>query len=81
MKTYKTPRGQRDCFTGHGVKRLVGRCIKQADLEDAIDHYDRSEYDMEGNVRLVRGQPDGRVLKILVARDSNPLRIITIIII
>lgn len=81
MGVYRTPRGQRYIFTPHALKRFVQKRIRKEDLEDAIDHYNRSDYDKEGNIRLIRALPDGRSLRIHVARDSNPLRIITIIII
>lgn len=81
MNVYRTPRGQGYFFTLHAFKRFKQKHIRQDNLEDAIDHYDKSNYDKEGNIRLVRALPDGRSLRIHVARDSNPLRIITIIII
>lgn len=78
MKTYRTPRGQGYCFTWHARRRFEQRCIKIDDLEDAIDHYDKSDYDKEGNILLTRVLPDGSSLRLHIARDSNPLRIITI---
>jgi len=81
MKVYRTPRGQEYFFTFHAGKRFEQKRIRQEDLEDAIDHYDRSDYDKEGNIRLIRALPDGRCLRIHVARNSNPLRLITIMII
>ena len=77
----RTPRGQRYILTGHAFNRFVQKRIREEDLEDVIDHYDRSDYDKEGNIRLIRALPDGRSLRIHVARESDPLRIITIIII
>ena len=81
MKAYRTPRGQWYFFTIHAFKRFKQKSIRQEDLEDAIDHYDRNDYDKEGNIRLTRALPDGRSLRVHVAKDSSPLRIITIIII
>ena len=78
MKTYRTPRGQKYFFTIQGLKRFKQRRVRQEDLEDAIDHYGGSGYDKEGNIRLIRALPDGRSLRIHVAKDSDPLRIITI---
>lgn len=81
MRVYRTPRGQRYFFTLHALKRFKQKRIRQEDLEDAIDHYDKSDYDTEGNIRLIRALTDGRSLRIHIARDSNPSGIITIIII
>lgn len=81
MRMFRTPKGKKYCCTGHAVRRMVQRNIRQTVLEDALDTYDDSDYDSEGNERLFRDLPDGRRLRVIVARDSDPLRVITIIII
>lgn len=78
MPVNRTPRGQKYDFSWHGSTRFEQRRIRQEDLEEAIDHYDRSEYDKKGNIRLTKAMPDGRSLRIHIARDTDPLRIITV---
>ncbi len=81
MKVYRTPKGQKYCCTPHCLNRMVQRSIGQAVLEDALDTYDRNDYDKKGNNRLSRDLPDGRILRVIVARGSDPLRVITVIIV
>lgn len=81
MKVYKTQKGVQYYLVAHAIKRMSQRNISQAVLEDALDTYDNSEYDREGNQRLIRYQPDGRKLIVVIAKGSDPLRLITLIII
>ena len=81
MSVYRTPKGTEYCLPRYAVRRMALRNISQKVLEDVLDAYDKNDYDRKGNERLFRRLPDGSILKVIIARDSKPLRIITVFIV
>lgn len=78
MEVYRTPKGTEYCIPRYARRRMEQRNIRQSVLEDALDTYDRKDYDRKGNERLYRRLPDGVILEVIVAKESKPLIIITI---
>lgn len=81
MKVYRTAKGTEYCLPRYAVRRMALRNISQRVLEDALDTYDKSDYDRKGNERLSRRLPDGSILKVIIAKEIKPLRIITVYIV
>lgn len=52
------------------------RRISTAEVEDVLENFHTEYPDREGN-RIVIGHPGGRRVKVVVAKDSDPPRIIT----
>lgn len=79
-KTYKSLGGKDYGFEKHALNRMVQRRIKRRDIERVLDNPDISYSDREGNLCLVGYLEDQRRLRIVVAKESDPLSIITAII-
>ena len=65
-------------YTLHAREQMAERGVTEADVERVLAAHDMSGLDPDGNVRL-SGQiaPRNRLL-IVVAKDSQPLRIISV---
>jgi hypothetical protein len=79
-KIYKSPGGKDYSFEKHALTRMAQRRIKRRDIEHVLDSPDISYTDREGNSCLVGYLEDKRRLRIVVAKESDPLSIITVII-
>lgn len=58
---------------------MLKRRIERRDVEGVIDNYDTSYCDRNGNPCLMGNLRDGRRVRIVIAKDTNPLKIITVI--
>jgi hypothetical protein len=79
-KIYKSPEGKDYSFEKHALNRMAQRRIKRRDIECVLDGPDISYTDREGNLCLVGYLEDQRKLRVVVAKGSDPLNIITVII-
>lgn len=79
MKVHRTAGGTIYGFKRHALNRMAQRRIKRQDVEHVLENYDISHTDVKGNLCLTGNLIDGRRLRVVVAKDSNPLTIITVI--
>jgi len=79
-KIYKSLGGKNYSFEKHALNRMAQRRIKRRDIERVLDNPDILYTDPEGNSCLVGYLEDERKLRIVVAKESDPLIIITAII-
>lgn len=79
-KIYKSFGGKDYSFEKHALSRMAQRRIKRRDIEHILDSPDILYTDREGNSCLVGYLEDERRLRIVVAKESDPLIIITAII-
>jgi len=63
-------------YTKHARELMLERRISTAEVEDVLAHHQIDRPDPKGN-RIVIGHPGGRRVKVVVAKDSDPLKIIT----
>ena len=77
---YKTGGGKSYRFEPHALSQMVRRNIRQQDIEDTLDNYDIHHYDQKGNDCFIRELGDGRRVRVVVEKDSDPMEIITAII-
>lgn len=70
-------RDDRVIYTRHARTRQEGRRISDSEVEAVVEDFHTSYKDKDGNdVRI--GHPGGRRIKVVVARGSEPPRIITV---
>jgi len=55
---------------------MLERRISTAEVEDVLAYHQIDRLDPKGN-RIVIGHPGGRRVKVVVAKDSDPPKIIT----
>ena len=79
MAVYRTPKGTSYELTEHALKRMAQRSIRRKDVEDALDNYDTRHPDQKGTLCHIAYLEDGRRLKVIVAKESDPLVIITVV--
>jgi len=79
-KVYKSSGGRDYSFAGHALNRMAQRGIKRRDVECVLDSPDISYADREGNLCLIGYLEDQRRLRVVAAKESDPLNIITAII-
>jgi len=79
-KVYKSPAGKDYGFAEHALNRMAQRGIKRRDIERVLDSPDISYTDREGNLCLIGYLESRRRLRVVVAKESDPLNIITAII-
>lgn len=79
-KIHKSLGGRDYSFEKHALTRMAQRRIKRRDIEDVLDSPDILYTDPEGNSCLVGYLEDERRLRIVVAKETDPLSIITAII-
>ena len=80
MVLYKTPEGQNYTLTKHARRQMGRRRVTRQQLEYVLDNHYRPYRDKRGNDRLERDLADGRSLRIVAARGSNPIKVVTVII-
>ncbi len=80
MTVNTTPEGKRYRLGHHAQKRMGQRGIKKRELEHVLDNYDIGFNDVKGNPCFVGDVGNGRRLRVVVVKDSNPLRIKTAIV-
>jgi hypothetical protein len=64
-------------YTNHARKRMRQRSITEAEIEYCLNNYDVSHADKKGNPIYRSTTPNGRSIKVVVAKD-NPDKIITV---
>jgi hypothetical protein len=64
-------------YTNHARKRMQQRSITKAEIEYCLKHYDVSHTDKKGNPVYRSTTPNGRRIKVVVAKD-NTNKIITV---
>lgn len=79
-KIYKSPGGKNYRFEEHALNRMAQRRIKRRDIEHVLDSPDISFTDQKGNLCLVGYLEARRRLRVVVVKESEPLNIITAII-
>jgi len=79
-KIYKSPGGKDYSFEEHALNRMAQRRIKRRDIERVLDSPDISYTDREDNLCLVGYLEGQRRLRVVAAKESDPLNIITAII-
>jgi len=80
MKVYKTAGGKSYKFEPHALNRMARRRIKREDVEYALDNYHTCHNDRKGNPCFVATLEDERRLRVVVASDTDPMEIITVIV-
>lgn len=63
-------------YTRHARDQMALRGISEAEVEAVLADFHTEYPDREGN-RIVIGRPGGRRVKVVVARGSDPPRVIT----
>ena len=66
----------RPVYTRHAREQMAYRQISEYEVETTLSEYHTRYTDPNGNPILI-GEVDGRRIKVVVARGSNPPRIIT----
>jgi hypothetical protein len=79
-KIHRSPGGKEYSLERHAHDRMAQRRIRRRDIEYVLDDPEISYTDREGNLCLVGFLADERKLRIVVAKGSDPLNIITAII-
>ena len=64
-------------YSRHARDRMVQRSISDSEVEEVLSSYDIEYPDREGN-RVLIGRPEGRRIKVVVRKDSNPPFVITV---
>lgn len=64
-------------YTAHARDRMRQRQISEGEVETVLADHHTSYPDREGNLIMI-GHPGGRRVKVVIAKDSNPPRIITV---
>ena len=80
MKLYKTPGGKNYRLEPHALNRMAQRKINQGDIENVLDKYHTLHTDRKGNLCLIGDFRGHGRLRVVVAKDSNPLTIITVVV-
>ena len=80
MKTYRTDGGTLYRFEKHALDRMAQRDIKRSQVKEVLDNYGVSHTDTKGNPCFIGNLPDGKRLRVVVEKDSNPLVIITVVV-
>lgn len=80
MKALKTPGGKSYRFEQHALDRMAQRRIKRKEIEGVLDNHDICHTDVRGNPCYIGSLADGRRLRVVVEKSSNPLVIITAVI-
>ncbi len=80
MKVYETPGGEAYKFQHHARNRMKQRAITRAEVENVLDSYDIAYKDKEGNDCFVGYLKNGKRLRVVVRKNTSPLRIITAIV-
>lgn len=80
MKVYKTAGGRSYWFGRHALDQMARRNIRQQDVEDTLDNYDIHHNDKRGNDCFIRELKDGRRVRVVGAKDSDPTEVITVIV-
>lgn len=79
MSIHRTPQGKNYRLTNHARNRMIQRQIKKKDVDRVLDAYDMSYSDRKGNLCLIGELENGKRLRLVIAKDSDPLEIITLI--
>ncbi len=79
-KIYNSLGGKDYSFEKHALNRMAQRRIKRRDIECVLDSPDILHTDGEGNSCLLGYLEGRRRLRVVVAKGSDPLSIITAII-
>lgn len=79
-KVYKSSGGKDYSFAEHALNRMAQRGIKRRDIERVLESPDICYTDREGNLCFVGYLEGQRRLRIVAAKESDPLNIITAII-
>ncbi len=64
-------------YTGHAREKMAERHITEADVEYVLEHWVTQFTDRRGNP-LLGADVRGRRIRVVVARDSSPARIVTV---
>ncbi|MDP2919915.1 MAG: DUF4258 domain-containing protein [Dehalococcoidia bacterium] len=80
MRVYETPGGKQYGFLPHALERMSQRRIKRRDISHILDNYQASYTDRKGNLCLVGLSGENRKIRIVVAKNSDPLEILTAIV-
>ncbi len=79
MIVYTSQGGVKYSFTDHALRRMALRRVSRQDVERTLDNFDSSDVDKQGNERFEKRYL-GRKLRVVVAKNSNPKRVITVIV-
>jgi len=79
MNMYRTPQGRHYKLTKHARNRMTQRQISKQDIERVLDSRHTSYCDIRGNLCLVGDSESGKQLKLVIAKDSDPAEIITLV--
>jgi hypothetical protein len=81
MQTRKTPGGAEYVFTRHALDQMERRGIKRKEIEAVLDGNHITDYpDTKGNRCLVSPVLNGRRLRIVVDKRTNPIEVVTAIV-
>jgi hypothetical protein len=80
LKIYKTNSGKDFSIVPHCLERMSERQIKVRDIAFTLDNHHTEYNDREGNSCQIADLNNGKRLRIVVAENSNPLRVITAIV-
>lgn len=67
---------EKPTYTRHARERMVERGISEMEVERALHAYHTAYADRSGNP-VVIAHVDGRRIKVVYAKDSDPPRVIT----
>jgi len=81
MKADQTESGRSYWLTKHARDQLSRRQIKKREVEEVIDnhHLILPDKEKKENQRFIGITANGKELKLVVEKDSNPLKVITVI--